>query len=27
ALELYKQREMKFKAMNQKINLDFENLI
>ncbi|HFW6689818.1 TPA: biotin-dependent carboxyltransferase family protein [Campylobacter jejuni] len=27
ALELYKQREMKFKAMDQKINLDFENLI
>ncbi len=27
AFELYKQREMKFKAMNQKINLNFENLI
>lgn len=27
ALELYKQREMKFKALDQKINLDFENLI
>lgn len=27
ALELYKQKEAKFKAIEQKINLDFENLI
>ncbi|MFQ6342555.1 biotin-dependent carboxyltransferase family protein [Campylobacter sp. VTCC 70190] len=27
ALELYKQREAEFKAMDKKINLDFENLI
>ena len=27
ALELYKQREEKFKTLDKKINLDFENLI
>ena len=27
AIELFKQREEKFKALDRKINLDFENLI